>query len=293
MSISAESSFPLRLSAGIPLRVLIGGAIILAIAVVAAIASFAAPYDPLDQDLLSINTGPSVEHWLGVDHVGRDVLSRLMIGAQGTLAVGFGGMMIAFLLGGAIGLAALSLGRISETIVFGILDLVRAMPGVLLALLLIVALGSGTASVTIALGISFAPLFALVARAAYRREMAQDYVRAARIFGGGRMHVLFRHVFPNIVGGLVTQAAIILPRCVVSESVLSFLGLGSSPDTPTWGRMISDSSRFIEVAPHAIIPPVLALIMLTVSLSLVGDYLRVQLDPLRGARNAAIPGGSA
>lgn len=276
-----------RLALPIPTGVLIGAVLVLAIVVTALIAPWIAPYDPLDQDLLSINAGPSREHWLGVDHLGRDVLSRLIMGARVTLAIGSGGVMIAFLIGGCLALLGLALGRISETLVFGAIDLARAMPGILLALLLIVALGSGAVPVAIALGISFAPLFAYVARAAYKREMAQDYVRAARIFGGGRQHVLGYHVLPNIAGGLVTQAAIILPRCIVTESVLSFFGLGSSPDAPTWGRMISDASRFIERAPHVIIPPVLALIALTVSLSLTGDYLRARLDPLRDANRRA------
>src|SRR3546814_1978838 len=197
-----------------------------------------------------------------------------MMGARTTLAVGFGGVLIAFLLGAGIGTGALALGRLSETMVFGAIDLVRAMPGMLLALLLIVALGSGIAPVTIALGVSFAPLFAHVARAAYRREMAQDYVRAARVFGGGRLHILFRHVLPNIAGGLGTPAAIGLPRCVVSESVLSFLGLSSSPAAPTWGRMISDSSRFLASAPPAPLTPRQALIALTDNLSLAAALLR-------------------
>jgi ABC-type dipeptide/oligopeptide/nickel transport system permease subunit len=122
-----------------------------------------------------------------------------------------------------------------------------------------------------------------VARAIYRREAAKDYVTAARLFGGGPLHVLRLHFAPNLVGGLVTQAAILMPRCIVTESVLSFLGLGSSPDAPTWGRMVAEASRYIEVAPHAILAPVLAIILLTLSLSFVGDAVRLRLDPLREA----------
>ncbi|PMR77559.1 ABC transporter permease [Billgrantia endophytica] len=207
------------------------------------------------------------------------------MGSRTTLAISVGGVTLAFFIGGCLALLGLALGRVSERLVFGGIDLARAMPDILLALLLIVALGSGAVPVAIALGVSFSPFFAYVARTAYKREMAQDYVRAARLFGGGRLHVLLRHVLPNIAGGLVTQAAIILPRCIVTESVLSFLGLGSSPDAPTWGRMISDASRFIEQAPHAILAPMLTLVLLTVSLLLVGDYSRARLDPLRGARN--------
>lgn len=257
-------------------------AFVLAVIVAVAIAApLIAPYDPLDQDLLSLNQWPSPVHWLGTDHIGRDVFSRLVMGARTTLIVGLGGAAAAFVLGAGFGLVALSLGRVTEAILYGAIDLVRAMPDVLLALLLIVALGEGAGSVAIALGISFAPFFAYVARAIYRREAVKEYVTAAGLFGGGPLHVLRLHFAPNLVGGLVTQAAILMPRCIVTESVLSFLGLGSSPDAPTWGRMVAEASRYIEVAPHAILAPVLAIILLTLSLSFVGDAVRLKLDPLR------------
>jgi peptide/nickel transport system permease protein len=262
-------------------------AVLTAITLIAVVAPWIAPYDPLDQDLLAINHAPDAAHWLGTDHVGRDVLSRAIAGTRTTLIVGLGGAAAAFLLGAVLGLVALALGRSCEAAVFAAIDLVRAMPNVLLALLLIVAFGSGLLPVAAALGISFAPFFAHVARAAYRREIAQDYVTSARIFGGGTLHVLSLHVLPNLAGALVTQAAILLPRCIVTESVLSFLGLGSSPDAPTWGRMIADASRHLEVAPHAVLAPVCALVALTLSLSLVGDGVRRALDPLRAKMRAA------
>ncbi|MBJ3775874.1 ABC transporter permease [Acuticoccus mangrovi] len=268
----------------------IAGAIVLAIVLVALFGPWIATHDPFDQDLFHLNAAPGADHVLGSDHIGRDVFSRLVMGARQTLAVGVGGTLIAFLLGGAAGLLGMALGRWGEIAVFAFIDLVRAVPGILLALLVIVAVGEGTGPVTLALGISYAPFFAYVARATYKREAAQDYVRVARLFGGGRLHVLRLHIVPNLLGSLVTQAAIILPRCIVTESVLSFLGLGSSPDAPTWGRMISDASRYLEVAPHAILAPILALVMLTVSLLVLGDALRERIDPLRAGRRTASGG---
>ncbi|MCS0495851.1 ABC transporter permease [Ancylobacter sp. MQZ15Z-1] len=259
----------------------------LALALIVALALAApliAPFDPLDQDLLALNMPPGPAHWLGTDHMGRDVFSRLVIGARTTLIVGFGGALVAFALGAGFGLVALSFGRWAEAAMFAVIDLVRALPDVLLALLLIVALGAGAGPVVIALGIAFAPFFAYVARATFHRESVKDYVAAARLFGGGRLHVLRLHLAPNLAGGLVTQAAILLPRCVVTESVLSFLGLGSSPDAPTWGRMVADASRYIEVSPHAILAPVIAIIVLTLSLSILGEAVRRGLDPLREMR---------
>lgn len=261
--------------------VLIAGAVVLAIVLVALFAPWISTHDPFDQDLMQLNKGPGGDHLLGTDQIGRDVFSRLVMGARLTLAVGAGGTIIAFLLGGALGLIGMALGRAGEIALFAFIDVVRAVPGILLALLIIVAVGEGEGPVTLALGVSFAPFFAYVARAAYKREAAQDYVRVAGLFGGGRIHVLRLHIFPNVLGSLTTLAAIILPRCIVTESVLSFLGLGSSPDAPTWGRMISDASRYLEVAPHMILAPILALIALTVSLLILGDALRKRFDPLR------------
>ena len=272
---------------GLSLRTGLAAAVLALIVAFAIAAPLIAPFDPLDQDLLALNQPPGPEHWLGTDHMGRDVFSRLVMGARTTLVVGLGGALVAFVLGAGFGLVALSLGRVAETAMFALIDLVRAMPDVLLALLLIVALGAGAGPVTIALGIAFAPFFAYVARATFHREAVKDYVAAARLFGGGRLHVLRLHLAPNLVGGLVTQAAILLPRCVVTESVLSFLGLGSSPDAPTWGRMVADASRYIESSPHAILAPVIAIILLTLSLSMIGDWVRRKLDPLRAAGEAA------
>jgi len=286
ISMSPPRSLGRRWSVGVLLATV-------AVAIVT-LAGLVAPWltanSPLDQDLLAINKGPSADYWLGTDHLGRDIWARLLYGARFTIGISIAGTAIAFAIGAGLGLFALALGRWSEAVLYAAIDLIRALPGTLLALLLIVGLGSGTGPLIVALGISFAPLVAYVARAAFHREAVRDYVHAATSFSGGRLHVLVRHILPNIVGALVTQAAIILPRCIVTESVLSFLGVGSSPDAPTWGRMIADSSRFIERAPHAIIIPVLALVVLTLSLSVLGNNLRRWLDPVReDVRDAGEP----
>lgn len=269
-------------------------AVFLAVMVVVALsAPLLMTHPPLDQDLLAINKDPSRDHLLGTDHLGRDIYSRLLFGARTTLAISMAGTAVAFAIGAGLGLAALALGRWAEGVTFALIDVVRALPSTLLALLLIVGLGTGSIPLTIALGISFAPLVAYVSRAAYHREAAREYVLAARTFGGGPLHILRRHILPNLSGALVTQAAIIVPRCVVTESVLSFLGLGSSPDAPTWGRMIADASQFIEIAPHALLAPVVALVLMTLSMSVVGNRLREWLDPLRAEEASPTAGAPA
>jgi peptide/nickel transport system permease protein len=240
--------------------------------------------DPLAQNLAARNQGPGAVHWLGTDSLGRDILARLIAGTRITLAVAAGATLVAFVLGAGGALLALALGRVAEEIVFGFVDLVRAMPSILLALVLMIALGVGTAALVTALGLAYAPFFARIARAAYRRERAMGYVDAARTMGVGRVAILRRHILPNLLGALITQAAIVLPRAITSESVLSFFGLGAEPSMPTWGRMISDAIPFAERAPLGLAVPVLALTLTTLATILLGDWLRRGLDPLAEMR---------
>ncbi|BBK39047.1 amino acid ABC transporter permease [Allostella sp. ATCC 35155] len=237
--------------------------------------------DPLAQSLELRNAGPSAAHPLGVDPLGRDMAARLAAGTRLSLAIALAGSAVALLLGAGVGLVAAVAGGWLRSVLMGLVDLVRTMPGVLLALVLMVALGNGAAPVILALGLAFAPIFALVAAATYRREMAAGYVQAALVLGSGRFALLRRHVLPNIVGALVTQAALVVPRAITTESVLSFLGLGVAPETPTWGRMIADGVPYIETAPHAALVPMMALSLVTVVCVLAGDRLRATLDPLR------------
>ncbi len=242
-----------------------------------------APYDPLDQDLVALNQGPGSLHWLGTDHLGRDVASRLLAGAGTTFAVAIGGAVLALLAGAGFGMLASIVGGWAETLAFGLLDTLRGLPPVLLGLMLLAALGAGTLPLILALGASYAPIFAHVSRVSWQREARADYVPAAITAGATRLRILFRHLLPNLAGPLITLFAIIVPRCVVTESVLSFLGLGAAPDAPTWGRMAADAARLAEAAPHALLAPVLAITLATATAALAGDRLRRQADPLRAA----------
>ena len=257
------------------------------IALVALMAVFApllTPWSPLDQDLLARDAGISAEHILGTDHFGRDVWSRLLYGTQTTVEIALGGTAIAFVIGAVAALAALAANRTAACLFYCFIDLIRALPSTLMTLLVIVGLGSGKTQLMIATGVAFSPLIAYVTRSVYLREASRDYVLTARTFGGSRWRVLRFHILPNISGALLTQAAIVLPRCIVTESVLSFLGLGSSPDAPSWGRMIADAAPLIERAPREILVPLVALVCLTFALALISNDLRERLDPLRRAR---------
>lgn len=253
----------------------------LALLALALLGPWLAPFDPLDQDLMALNRAPGGAHWLGTDHLGRDVLSRLLAGAGTTLAVAVSGTLLALLLGGGAGLLLTGLGRWAKALGFAAIDTLRGLPPLLLGLVALAAMGPGLPPLVLALALSFAPLFAHVARTARRREAAADYVPAAIVSGAGPWRVLWRHILPNVAGPLVTLSAIILPRCVVTESVLSFLGLGAAPDAPTWGRMAADAARLAEAAPHALLVPVAAIALATAACAMLGDRLRRRVDPLR------------
>jgi peptide/nickel transport system permease protein len=256
-------------------------AILGAIALLAAAGPALTGLDPLAQDIAGANAPPSAAHWLGQDHLGRDILTRLGMGARLTMLVALASTASAILFGAVLGLLATIAGRWAEWPVFGAYDLVRAMPSILLAMTLLVALGPGVPSVTLAIGIAFAPTFAYVARAAWLRESSAGYVAAAKVMGSPPLSTLARHIAPNIAGAIITQAAIVIPRAITTESVLSFFGIGVAPGTPTWGRMIADSVKYVERAPTAALVPVLALSLVTLAFALLGDRLRLRWDPLR------------
>ncbi|MCA3247271.1 MAG: ABC transporter permease [Azospirillum sp.] len=265
---------------------------LLAIALLAAAGALAAfgpllsGLDPLTQNVARANADPSVAHWLGNDHLGRDIFTRLAVGTRLTMVVALASTAGAILLGAVLGLVCVAAGRTFEFLAFGAFDLVRAMPSILLAMTLLVALGPGVPPVTLAIAIAFAPVFAHVARAAWARETTSGYVAAAATMGSPPLVTLARHVAPNVAGAVVTQAAIVMPRAITTESVLSFFGIGVTPGTPTWGRMIADSVKHAEAAPTAVLAPVLALALTTLAFALLGDRLRLRWDPLRKGSNA-------
>ena len=248
---------------------------------VALLAPLLIPFDSLDQDLLHINEPPSREHLLGMDLLGRDVLSRLIMGTRLSLSISLEATALSLFLGVGLGSLACALGAVSRGIYFTFVDLVRSMPGVLLCMVLLVAMGAGTGSVVLALSITFMPLFAYMTLNIYKREMATDYVQIAKGYGAGTLRLLCVHLLPNVAGAFITQSAIILARVIVTESVLSFLGLGVHPETPTWGRMVALAIAYIEEAPHAAIAPIVLLAITTISLVTLGDWLRIRLDPVR------------
>jgi len=257
----------------------VGMVVISVFMLTALLAQYIAPYDPAVIDLANRLKSPSTLHWLGTDELGRDMFSRIIIGARITLVITMGAVGLALLIGTFMGLVAGYYGGYVDTLVSRLIDILMAMPGFLLAIAIIAALGVGTTNVIIAVGIYSIPTFARIARASTLSVRATDYILAARALGAGHRRIMLRHVAPNIVSPIVVQATLRLATAILGAASLSFLGLGPQPPTPEWGGMLSTGRNYITSAPLLVMFPGLAILLVALSFNLMGDGLRDALDP--------------
>lgn len=258
---------------------IIGLCIIAGYIVIALCAPLLAPYSPVDMDFGAILGGLSKEHPLGTDEFGRDVLSRLMHGARPTLAVAAGAVLLAIVVGVPVGITAGFFGGRWDSVLMRGMDVLMAFPALLLALVVIAILGQSTVNVVIAIGIVYIPQFARVTRASVLSVRELEFIEAGRAIGLRSLSLVLRHVVPNIAAAIVVQASISLSLAVLYESALTFLGMGTQPPTPSWGLMLSDGRRFMELAPWNAVAPGLAIMGLVFGFNLFGDGLRDMLDP--------------
>jgi peptide/nickel transport system permease protein len=221
----------------------------------------------------------SARYWLGTDHLGRDVLSRLMVGAQTSVSVGLIAVSIGLVLGVALGAwAAARRGWVDE-ILSRFADLVFAIPALLLAILITAVFGANIVNAIVAIGIFNIPVFARVTRGAALSMWGRDFVRAALAMGRTPLGITLRHVLPNIASVLIVQATIQFAVAILAEAGLSYLGLGVQPPTPSWGRMLGDAQTYLYLQPGLAIWPGVAIALSVMGLNLVGDGLRDLLDP--------------
>jgi peptide/nickel transport system permease protein len=256
------------------------GAVLSAVFVVTAlVSSFWTPYGPIDLEMAAKLKGVSAEHWLGTDHLGRDVLSRVMYGSRNSITVGFIAVGIGATLGIALGLwAAARRGWVDE-ILSRMTDLVFAFPAVLTAILITAVFGASATNAILAIGIFNIPVFARVARGAALSVWSRDFIRAALALGKGPLTITFHHVLPNIISILIVQATIQFAVAILAEAGLSYLGLGAQPPWPSWGRMLNDAQTYIYAQPTLAIYPGLAIALAVLGLNMLGDGLRDLLDP--------------
>ncbi|MEY4678492.1 MAG: ABC transporter permease [Alphaproteobacteria bacterium] len=257
----------------------IGGTLLAAYAAIAVLAPWIAPQDPNAQDLLAVLERPSAEHWLGTDQIGRDLLSRLVVGTRFTLAAALLSVAIAGVVGVTLGLlAGYSGGRVDAAIT-GLVDLLLTIPNLILAIAVASVIGAGLAGLVIATTASFVPPLARLVRGRVLEIRGEDFIAASIAAGTRRARILRRHVLPNALTVVVIETSLLAGQAVLVGAALGFLGLGVQPPAPEWGTMLGAGREFIEVAPHLVLVPGLAITLLVFAFNMLGDGLRDRLDP--------------
>lgn len=258
---------------------LAGGVIVLLFAVIAVVATIWTPYPP-DTPNLEMRLGaPSLAHPLGNDDVGRDILTRIAVGARYSLLMGLAAVTISAFIGVPLGLVAGYKGAWWDTASMRVIDVLMVLPTFVLAVAIVSVLGSGVLSVIIAVAVTTIPAFARLARATTLTLREQDFVAAARVVGASDTRIVSVHVLPNTLPPLIVQASLGVGSTILIASALGFLGLGVQPPTPEWGAMLSRGRTFISSSPHLVIFPGVAIALLVIGFNLLGDGLRDALDP--------------
>jgi peptide/nickel transport system permease protein len=263
----------------------LGGVLLLVMALTALFADQLATHDPIATQASATLAKPSEEHWLGTDHLGRDMYSRLVHGARVSLIVGIGSTLLGSVLGGIIGLLSGYAGGKTDLIAQRLLDILQGLPLLVLALVMSAALGPSIHNVIIAISIPIVPRASRIIRASVLSIREMQYVEAARALGLRHVRIAFRHVLPNTVGPFIVLVTAQLGAAILVEAALSFLGLGVPEPYPSWGRMLSVSAaEYAQKAPHLVLFPGIAISLAVFGSNLFGDALRDTLDPrLRGA----------
>ncbi|MBX8802127.1 ABC transporter permease [Ochrobactrum sp. MR28] len=237
------------------------------------------PYSPTGMNILRKLQGPSMQHWLGTDALGRDVLSMVMVGARNSLSVALIAVAVGMGLGVPLGAYAAARGGMIDGFVMRMTDLAFAFPALLTAVIITAVFGPGAVNAMIAIGIFNIPVFARITRGASMGLWKRDYVLAARCAGRGDVAITLDHILPNIGHVLIVQATIQFALAIVAEAGLSYVGLGTQPPSPSWGKMLNDAQTYIYDAPHLAIFPGLAITFAVLGLNMLGDGLRDILDP--------------
>ena len=257
------------------------GASLTAIFALAALISFVwTPFDVTKLAIANKLQTPSLSHWFGTDHFGRDIFSMIMVGARTSIAVAIVAVGIGIILGVPLGLAAAAnRGSLLDEVIMRGNDLIFAFPSLVIAILITAVFGPSALNAIIAIGIFNTPVFARVARGAALSLWKRDFLLAARVAGKGATRISVEHILPNITNLLIVQGTIQFSLGILAEAGLSYVGLGAQPPTPSWGRMLAESQTMISFAPHLAIFPGMAIVLTVLGLNLMGDGLRDMLDP--------------
>ncbi|WP_405102879.1 nickel transporter permease [Oceanobacillus sp. FSL H7-0719] len=258
---------------------IIGFSIIVFFILVAIIAPLFTSYSYYEQDLASRLKPPSADYWLGTDHLGRDIFTRLVYGARVSLMVGFFAVTGALIFGTLLGIVAGYFGRWIDMVISRIFDILLAFPSILLAIAIVAILGASLQNALIAIAIINIPIFGRLVRSRVISLREEEYIMAAKAQGMKHGRIIFQHILPNSVAPIIVQSTLGFGTAILEAAALGFLGLGAQPPTPEWGQMLADSRDFIQLAPWTVIVPGVAIVLVVLGFNLIGDGLRDALDP--------------
>ncbi|MGD9865662.1 MAG: ABC transporter permease [Pseudodonghicola sp.] len=258
---------------------LLGAAMVIFFVLIAALAPLLPIADPVATDWLAVRKPPSWAHPLGTDEIGRDLLSRMIWGAQASLLAGVVSVAIAVALGVPLGIASGYLRGWTDAVISRITEALLAAPFLILAIALAAFLGPSLSNAMIAIGLSAMPVFIRLARAQTMTVMTEDYVESAQAIGLGHLPLIGRYILPNIVAPILVQATLTIATAIIAEASLSFLGLGQQPPAPSWGSMLNIAKNFLEQAPWMALWPGITIFLVVLGFNLLGDGLRDALDP--------------
>jgi len=261
-------------------RSFVFGAVLTALLVLAATVSLVwTPWSPYEMDMASKLQSPSWSHWLGTDSFGRDVASLLLVGARASILVGVIAVGIGLTVGTALGLLAAARRGWVEEAIMRFTDFSLAFPAILSAIMMTAVFGAGIVNAIVAIGIYNIPTFARITRASANAIWSREYIAAARACGKGAFSITFQHVLPNISAVLIVQITIRFAIAILAEAALSYLGMGTQPPQPSWGRMLSEAQTLMFQAPLLAVFPGMAIALAVLGLNMLGDGLRDLLDP--------------
>ncbi len=264
-------------------RSALAGMVVVILFVAGAVAApLVSPHDPIATDFTERFASPSLDHPLGTDNVGRDVLSRILHGARLSLGMAVAATGGITLLGLVLGLTSAMYGRLADTLIMRTADVLQALPMLILALVLVGLLGQSLRTLIVVISLIGWPLYARIVRGITLKVREQDFVEAARAAGTPRLRIVVRHIVPNLLGPMVVLSTLDMGRVLLTVSGLSFLGFGISPPTPEWGAMLSEGRAFLDRAPQLLAYPGLAITLMVLAFNLAGDGLRDFLDPRTG-----------
>ena len=256
-----------------------GAAVLLVVVVMGVFGPAITPYDPNGMDFADRFASPSFEHWMGTDDFGRDIFSRIIVGARVSLQVGFIAVTVATIVGAGLGLIAGYSTRLTDEVIMRAMDVLYAFPAILLAIAIMAALGKGIGNAMIAIGIVYIPIFARIARGAVLGIRNEEFIIAARAMGAGDIRIVLTHVLPNVLSPIIVEITLSLAFAILAEAALSFFGLGTQPPDPSWGRMLSEGRAFFRQSGWMGVFPGLAIFFTVMGFNFLGDGLRDALDP--------------